>query len=199
MNEFNVLQINCRCCGASVDTASNKCDYCQSPIRISSLGSTSNLSTSTLMKYAKSYENADQDGEDSNFARGIIFLKLGQLEKASENFSLSIDNNPLNADAFYYLGLTRLGGKKPFLCQRPVINKVIADLEAAIDIENKGIFHYCVAIIKFDYFKRKGFHIASDYIKSLTEAKVSGLVIEETSELREYLGVKLPEEFYGED
>lgn len=192
--ENSSLQISCMCCGAGVATSNSLCEYCGNPIRITTLKSTVELSKPLLMKYAKSYES-DQVDEKSKFSLGLIFLRLGQYEKAVNSFDEAIYDDPVNSEAYFYKAVASLSGKKPFLCSRSVIDDILSQIDSAREIESQPIFSYFSAIIKYDYFARKGFKTNPDYESELSDAFETGVALGDIDTLLTVIRVELPDEF----
>lgn len=186
-------QISCRGCGAGVSPASSICEYCGNPVRITTLKSTVDLSKPVLLKYAKSYEN-NADEENAFLSLGLIFLQLGQYEKAKKCFDDAIDDDPVNSEAYFYKSIATLGGKKPFLCNRSIIDEVLSLISAAKELNSEPLFLYLSAIIKFDYFARKNFKILPDFREDFSEAISSGLGLGDADALLTVIRVDLPAE-----
>jgi tetratricopeptide (TPR) repeat protein len=191
--ENNSSQISCRACGAGVSPTSSICDYCGNPVRITTLKSTVDLSKPLLMKYAKSYEN-DAEDENPNISLGLIFLQLGQFDKAYKRFDDAINDDPVNAEAYFYKAVAALAGKKPFVCSRKVINEVISQLDAASEVDSQPLYTYFSAIVKYDYFVRKKIKILPDYKDDLNEARNSGVALGDIDALLTVIRVDLPDE-----
>lgn len=191
--ENNSSQISCRACGAGVSPASSTCDYCGNPVRITTLKSTVDLSKPLLMKYVKSYEN-DAEDENSNVSLGLIFLQLGQFDKAKQRFDDAIDDDPVNSEAYFYKAVATLAGKKPFLCSRNLINEVLSQLGAARELDSQPLYSYLTAIVKYDYFARKKFKISPDYRDELNDAHNSGVALGDIDSLLTVVRVDVPDE-----
>jgi tetratricopeptide (TPR) repeat protein len=188
----NSSQVSCRACGAGVSPASSICDYCGNPVRITTLKSTVDLSKPLLMKYVKSYEN-DAEIENSNVSLGLIFLQLGQFDKANQRFDAAINDDPVNAEAYFYKAVADLEGKKPFVCSRKVINEVISQLDAARELDSQPLYTYFSAIVKYDYFVRKKIKITPDYKDDLNDARESGVALGDIDALLTVIRVDLPD------
>ncbi len=190
--ENNSSQVSCRACGAGVSPISSICDYCGNPVRITTLKSTVDLSKPLLMKYVKSYEN-DAEDENSNVSLGLIFLQLGQFDKANQRFDDAINDDPVNSEAYFYKAVATLAGKKPFICSRNVINKVLSQLGAARELDSQPLFSYLSSIVKYDYFARKKFKISPDYKDDLNDARNSGVALGDIDALLSVVRVDLPD------
>jgi tetratricopeptide (TPR) repeat protein len=144
------------------------------------------------MKYVKSYEN-DAEDENSNVSLGLIFLQLGQFDKANQRFDDAINDDPVNSEAYFYKAVATLAGKKPFICSRNVINKVLSQLGAARELDSQPLFSYLSSIVKYDYFARKKFKISPDYKDDLNDARNSGVALGDIDALLSVVRVDLPD------
>ena len=126
--ETHTLQATCRCCGSTVQATESQCEYCGNPIRITTLRSASDLSKPILMKYLHNYEAAGSHDESSPIALGIIALQLGQFILAKDRFNEVIKADSTHAEAYFYRAIAVLQKKKPFMCPRPVIDKLLYDI-----------------------------------------------------------------------
>ncbi|PKP19885.1 MAG: hypothetical protein CVU05_10315 [Bacteroidetes bacterium HGW-Bacteroidetes-21] len=60
----------------------------------------------------------DRDHADSYYRRGMCYFELGEFEKATNEFTLTMDLRPRNGEVFYYRGLARLNnGDKIGACR----------------------------------------------------------------------------------
>ena len=78
------------------------------------------------------------------------------MTRRRRQFDKALENNFDNSEAFFYAAICRLGGKKAFIIKdRSIINKIEEYIQAALMIEELGIYYYFWAYIKYDYYKRK--------------------------------------------
>ena len=70
-----------------------------------------------------------------------------------------------------------LKGKRPFLQTRQVVDKAIDLTNTARMIEDRGIFSYFIAYLKYDYYQLKRLKQEPSYVEELQRA--SGLVTQE--------------------
>ena len=85
-----------------------------------------------------------------------------------------------------------LDGKKAFVAKRPTIDKIQELIEAARAIEDKGIYAYFHAYIKFDYFKRKSLITSPNYVELLRKAQRLGVSEHDIGILFDLLRVERP-------
>ncbi|MBQ8693319.1 MAG: hypothetical protein IJ520_09260 [Synergistaceae bacterium] len=166
----------CPNCGAPVETDAARCEYCKSPIIISSFAGA--LELPDINKYISAYTNALNSAHGSpqlNAAIGFCYMRLKMYAQAQTCFQKAIDGGLMNSEIFFYMAVCMLDGKKAFVAKRPVIDKIQELIEAARAINDKGIYAYFHAYIKFDYFKRKSLITHPAYTELLSEAHRLGV------------------------
>lgn len=191
-----IIDIKCPNCGATVDTGQKTCKFCKQPVIISTFNSVSEMPMPMLNQYANAYRQAlAESPEDKNLNNSIAmcYLKLKLYDKALAAFEKAIEDNFDNSETFFYAAVCLLGGKKAFLAQRPVIDKIEEYINAALMIEPKGIYYYFWAYIKFDYFNRKSFNTSPTYQEALEKANGAGVSPHDIEQLYGILGVPRPE------
>jgi tetratricopeptide (TPR) repeat protein len=193
---YQVIDLNCPGCGGGVSTSQKQCNFCGRPIVITSFNDIQSFSPLDLNKYASNYRKALADNPDNdalNMSVAMCYLRLKLYDKALPAFEKAIEDNFDNAETFFYTAISLLKGKKAFLAPRADINKMQEYLNAAIMIEPRGIYHYFLAYIKYDYFERKYLNIAPNWKETLQIAIQCGLPSADVSQLFEMLQVEMPE------
>ena len=186
----------CRSCGAPADIGQSKCRFCKQPVLISTFTSVHAMPMPMVNQYASTYREALQgepDAKDLNNAIAFCYLKLKMYDKALSAFEKAMEDNFDNPETFFYAAICLLGGKKAFLMQRPVIDKIEEHINAALMIEPRGIFYYFWAYIKYDYFERKSFKTSPTYQEVLGKANAAGVSPLDIDQLYGILGVARPE------
>jgi len=107
-------------------------------------------------------------------------------------FEKAIEDNFDNSETFYYAAVCLLKGKKAFVSPRADIDKIKEYLNAAIMIEPRGIYHYFLAYIKYDYYERKYLNIKPNWSETLQTAVQTGLPQADVTQLFEALQVEMP-------
>ena len=194
METTTVSQLNCRNCGATVNHSYTECGFCAAPIRITTLKNVVSLEMAVALKLARAYEK-DVSDEEAKLSLALLLLKLGQYDKAQKVISEAIEANPGNDELYLAQGIAALSGKKPFLCSRPAINIALQSVDAAFFIRELAVYKLFSAIVKFDYFKRKGFTILPDYKDDLAVVKSIGLASGDKEELLKLVRFDLVPEF----
>ena len=190
-----VIEIKCPSCGAPVTTGQNECEWCHNPVIISTFNSVYAMSPRELNTYANSYRQslaADPENKELNTSIAMCYLRLKNYEKALHSFELAMEDNFDNSETFFYAAVCLLGGKKAFLAPRPVIDKALEYINAAIMIEPRGIYYYLMAYIKYDYFARKRFKTSPTYEEALDMAQQAGYSSHDLTQLYTILNVERP-------
>jgi len=190
-----VHDITCRSCGAAADIGQSKCRYCKQPVIISTFTSVYSMPMPMVNQYAATYREALQaepEANDLNNAIAFCFLKLKLYDKALAAFEKAMEDNFDNPETYFYAAICLLGGKKAFLSQRPEIDRIEEYINAALMIEPRGIFHYLLAYIKYDYFSRKYFKTSPTYQEALENANRVGVSPFDIEQLYGVLGVERP-------
>ena len=191
-----ILNLNCPSCGAPVSTSQKQCVYCSRPIVITSFSSIQTMLPLELNKYTSTYRKElteNPDNRELNMSIAFCYLKLKLYDKAIPTFEKAIEDNFDNSETFFYAAISLLKGNKAFLAPRADIDKIIEYLNAAIMIEPRGIYHYFLAYVKYDYFERKYLNIKPDWKETLQTAIQVGFSSADVVQLFEVLQVEIPE------
>ena len=187
---------SCRNCGAAADIGQTKCRFCKQPVLISTFNSVYSMPMPMVNQYAATYREALQNepnAKDLNNSIALCYLKLKLYEKALCSFDKAIEDNFDNSETFFYAAICLLSGKKAFLVQRQIIDKIEEYINAALAIEPRGIYYYFLAYIKYDYFERKFFKTSPTYREALKNANDAGVSPFDIEQLYGILGVTRPE------
>ena len=191
------VQIKCPGCGADVSTRDEVCEYCGKPVIIRNFTSRASMSMPELNRYVGSYKKEiENNGENDavNKSIAMCYLKLKQYQMAGKYFQKAMEDNFNDSENYFYAAVCLLEGKKAFLTTRTVIQQMETYLGDAISIENKGVYYYFLAYIKYDYYKRKCFRTTPDYVACIRQAIQCGLSRMDAEQLFEILGVTMPQE-----
>ena len=173
------LQINkCPTCGEPFNNAQKNCESCGNPVIITTFNSVHAMPLPMVNKYANAYRqalSANPDDKTINNSLAMCYLKLKLYDRALVSFEKAMEDNFDNPETFFYAAVCLLGGKKAFLAQRPAIDKAQEYINAALMIEpSRGIFHYLLAYIKYDYFERKYYNTSPTWQEALDAALTAG-------------------------
>ena len=171
------ISIKCPNCGAGVAVDQQTCEWCNSPVYISSFKSVEEMPPMQINKYASGYRKElaeNPNNTELNTSIAFCYLKLKMYDEAYAAFSKAIVDNFDNSETYFYAAISLLKGKKAFLHTRQEIDKMLELVNAALMIEQKGIYHYFMAYIKHDYFKRKFLTTSPNYKDCLMKAQALG-------------------------
>jgi len=187
---FNEKQIKdglCPDCGNPIDHV---------PYKISTFKDVANTPAPQINKLVTSIQkelSQNPNDKEMNGALGICFLKLKLQEKALPFFEKAMEDNYSDPNPYYYAAICLLKGKKAFLAMRPEIDAMEKYLDAAINLDPKGIFHYFKAYIKYDYFSRKCFKTSPTWQEALANANRAGVTADDVAEFYQLTGVERPD------
>ena len=125
----------------------------------------------------------------------MCYLKLKLYDKALLAFEKAIENDIDNSEVYFYSAVCLLKGKKAFLATRASIDKIEEYIQAANLLEEKGIYHYFWAYIKYDFFERKFLNTAPTWKECLSSAERLRTSEYDKSKLFDLLGVQRPQGF----
>lgn len=200
---YQAVDVVCPGCGAPVDSSIEECSYCHRPVMITSFAAISTMPQLDVGKYVRSYEKMLNDNPTDaaiNKSVGICYIARGNYDRAIEALEKAIDDNPDDADAYYFASIAMLKGKKAFLAQRKMVDKIIEYLSTAAMIGSEsglsqtGMYYYFLSYVTFDYFKRKRLNISPSYTDYLAQAKLNGATAFDMDELHGILKTPRPEE-----
>lgn len=176
-------------------TGQKECEWCHKPIIISTFNSIYSMAMPEINKYVNTYKKAlEENPNDMSLNKSIAmcYLKLRIYDKALLAFEKAAEDNFDDSEIYFYSAICLLNGKKAFLNQRSVIDKILEQINAALMIEPKGIYYYYLAYIKYDYFERKHFRTTPNYTEALQMAYKTGISDFDVEQLYRILNVEKP-------
>lgn len=191
-----VIEIKCPGCGARLQIDQKECEYCHAPVVISTMSDIFSMSAQNISKYSKSYESdlsENPDNAELNNSLAFCYLKLGFYDKALVKFDKAIEQNLNNSETYIYAAVCVLAGRKPFLTPRSDIDRIEQYINAALMIEEKGLYRYFQAYIKYDYYKRKFFKTSPTWEECLAQAKSEGFSSTDVNQLFSILKQEIPD------
>ena len=190
-----VVELKCPGCGARVQMNQKECEWCHSPIIVSSMSDIFGMSAANVSKYSKSYEGdlaENPDNAELNNSLGFCYLKMGFYDKALEKFDKAIEHDLNNPETYIYAAVCILAGKKPFVTPRKDIDRIETYVNAALSIEEKGLFRFFQAYIKHDFFKRKFLNTSPKWDECLAQANADGVSPADVEQLFTILKQEVP-------
>lgn len=173
---LEVINIRCPGCGAPVDTSEKNCKYCGRPIVITTFNSVYGMDMKDAMKYKGAYQKTLEEHPENpeiNLSMGMCLLKLNMYDKAYEKFDKAIEDSIDNPEAYFWAAVSLLKGKRPFLQMRNIVDQAIELANTARMLEDRGIFSYFIAYLKYDYYQLKRLKQEPSYIEELQRASNS--------------------------
>jgi tetratricopeptide (TPR) repeat protein len=131
-------------------------------------------------------------GPGQHLTAGVDHLRLGLHAKALEDFRLAMDAGAKSPDVYYLSAVATLDGRKAFLASLARIREAEDLIQAALRLEDRGVFHYFLAYLGFDYYERKSLRAPTPWRASLARAWSLGVTQDEIDSLFELLSVKDP-------
>jgi len=191
---LEVNKLNCPGCGSPLAIDQKRCDWCNSPVVISSFNSMYSVDLNKSAMAARKDLTEDPNNQSLNNFVAMCYLKLKLYDNALPAFEKAIEDNFDNSETFFNAAVCLLKGKKAFLALRADIDKILGYLNAAIMIEPRGIYHYFLAYIKYDYFERKYLNpTPPKWEEALQIAIQTGLPSADVVQFFEMLQVEIPE------
>ncbi len=190
-----VIEIKCPGCGARLQIDQKECEYCHAPVTISTMADIFSMSAQNISKYQKSYESdlkENPDNAELNNSLAFCYLRLGFYDKALEKFDKAIEQDLNNSETYLYAAVCVLAGRKPFLTPRPDIDRIEKYINAALMIEDKGLYRYFQAYVKYDYFKRKFFKTSPTWEECFIKAKSIGFSPADVNQLFSIMKQEIP-------
>lgn len=182
-----IIGLKCKNCGASINNATFKCEYCSANFYLQE--EDCSLNNDDLLQHIVTLLSENPNNVNLNYSTGLMFLKRKMFQRASLCFSNAILNNVNNVEAYYYYVISLLDGKKPFMCSREVINKCEKHLKVAISISNSAKYYFLYSYIKYDYFERKYLNTSPTYKELLEKAINLGISINEAKKIYDLIGI----------
>lgn len=198
---YQSVDVTCPGCGAPVNTGMETCKYCHRPVMITSFASAISMPQPDLGKYIRSYEKMQKDNPDDpaiNKSIGICYILRGNYDRAIDTLERAIDDDPDDADAYYFASVAMLKGKKAFLAQRKAVDKIVEYLQTATQLGSEyglsqtGLYYYFLAYVAYDYFARKRLNVTPSYNDYLAQASLCGVTTFDMDELHSILKTPRP-------
>lgn len=196
--QLNMLISNLKSDTLDVDVAKNddiQNNQCSSLLsRISKIDN--NLDLKRCLDFYSNSVNSYVKDSTQYACAGMCFLKLKCYTQAANMFNRALNGITFDGDVFYYAALALCEGKRPFLLNINVIEKIVDYIDQAIRIEkntNNDIqklkkYYLLAQIIYNDFYEKKGLNCL--ILKSLISEKPL-LQGEDYMILNEYMNYKL--------
>ena len=161
MNTSGNLKVEtCPQCGAPAQLSLRRCGYCEAEFIVTSLASLDRLDKAGIQKYVSHYRKKLADEPESgelHLAMGICYLDLGLHDLAAKAFAKSVEDQPENADNYYYHALAIIKGRKLKLLTLNEVKEIEALLSAAVQLDpTKGVYHHLLLAVKYEFYLKNG-------------------------------------------
>ena len=194
---MEVENLKCPGCGAPIDPTKQNCKYCARPIVVKTFNDFKTMDTKLATKYQTVYKEILKEEPNNagvNASLGMYLLNIGSYEKALSKFEKAIDDEVDNSEAYFWAGVSILNGKRPFIIPKVSIEKAIEYAKSAIMIENRGIYNYFIAYLKYDFYFLKMLRVTPNYQEELQNAIKNNVTLEDINILSQVMKVQFPEE-----
>ena len=191
-----VLSLECEGCGAPVRIGQTRCEYCGRPVVITTFNSVYDMEMPQLNKFVEGYKQELEkapNNREYNHGVGSCYFLLGLKDKALTAFEKAMEDNFDRSETFINAAICLLDGRKACTIKdRRIINKIERYIQAALKIEELGIYYYFWAYIKYDYYSKKYLNTKPDWKELLDKANRAGVSQVDKKRLFELLGVEKP-------
>jgi hypothetical protein len=123
---------------------------------------------------------------------GLRHIRLRMHARALDDLKLAMSADGVNPDVYYLSAVAKLNGQKAFVASLACIREVEELIQAAIVLEEKGLYHYFLAYVRYDYYERKSLHGPTAWQFSLSRAWSLGVELDELTSLFTLLSVANP-------
>ncbi|MDL2307562.1 zinc ribbon domain-containing protein [Desulfovibrio sp. OttesenSCG-928-C06] len=193
---MQVADLNCPGCNAALSASTRECPYCGRSIVINSFNMIAACTAGELRTNINAFQSglAVQPNDCAlNLSTAFCFLKLKLYDNALGYFEKAIEDNIINSEAYFYYALAMLKGNKAFTTPKKDIDKAISLTNAAIALEPRGIYHYFLAYLKYDFYERKCLNIKPGYAAELEESRRNNICNGDIASIFEILDREVPE------
>ncbi len=204
------MQISGKCCGCGFDNGlieyqdvhhfpEVKCGRCRKtvyPRKIQDLAEMDTMEKTMAVVNLKAAIAQNPDVAITNLSLGLFYLEKKGYILAKQQFNKTIALEPATAEAYFYLAIAMLEGKKPFLCLQRVVDQAIEYVSVAEGLDpSSALYYYFHAYLIGDYYERKHFRKTPTSAELLNTARSVGLTSIEANTLFTILNQTKPNNF----
>lgn len=111
---------------------------------------------SVIQQYKASIAAGEEDA-DAHLSLGLLYLQLRLYDLTVRSFKRAIDLDPGMADAYYYLALASIRGRRPKTLTLQEARAVEQYASAALELDDRQAkYYYLLAAVKQDYYVANG-------------------------------------------
>ena len=185
--------LECPNCGAAISVQDRVCGYCHTEIIIRRIHDAGEKSPNELNKYIQLYKNTLQsnqgDGVETRTALGICLLKKGAYNEARSHLEKAVSMYPDNGESHYYLSLSMMQKKRPYMHTLRDIKQMVEYMETALTYETCGKYYYLLYLIQTDFYDKKRIRNGKNAEELMSNAIANELDDQDTIECNEYCGM----------
>ena len=190
--EANVLE--CPNCGAAISLTARECDYCHTSIVVQRTRDVSGKKPAEINKYVQFYKESIEKTTGKNVetlvSLGICLLKRGTYTESKKYFEQAISLVPDDGEPYYFLALSMMQKKRPYLHTLTEIKKIVGYLESALEISTAGKYYYLLYLIQKDFYDKKRLRNGKNSADLESEAFINEVDDEDILECKEYCALK---------
>ena len=185
----SVVNLKCSNCGAPLAESMSRCPSCDQPVVIKKFSSLLGLASTDLNMRWRLLNNETVGGRNgaltsgADFTIGCCLLRLKMFDRALLSLGRVVTSDPYNVEALFCMAVAGLKGRRPFQVPLADIRKIQECLDAALLIDERAIFRYFLAYLKYDFYERHFLRVVPNWQQELQASIVLGLSAEEQSEL----------------
>ena len=185
--------LECPNCGAAISINDRVCDYCHTEIIIRRTRDVGEKSQKELNKYIALYQNflkaTQGDSVETRTALGICLLERGAYNEAVTHLTKAVSLMPEDGECFYYLVLSMMQKKRPFMHTLSEIKQMVEYLDSALTYETCGKYYYLLYLIQVDFYDKKRLRNRSNADELMANASANELDDQDVAECNEYCGL----------
>ncbi len=116
-----------------------------------------NTEINKLMQCYKDMITTNPEDGGAHYALALCYLHLKLYKLAIEHFKRTVELLPNNSDAYYYLGLSLISGRRPMTLSLKEVRCIEEYLRTAMQLNDRSAkYYYLAAILKYDYYLANG-------------------------------------------
>lgn len=150
----------CAYCGAPLSLNDKECSHCYQPVFITHASvirqNMNKLDGKKInLAYRRFCEKRAENEPQALLSLGITHLQQESYDFAIRNLKKAAELLIDDVDAYYYLAIASLRGKRPRKCTLSVIKEVTGYLDTALNLEDQGRVYYLYGVIIDDFYNWK--------------------------------------------
>lgn len=173
--------MECPQCGAAASPSDRKCGYCRAEFFVTSIAYLSRFDRNVLGKYLAHFKRLTSENHQNGegwLGLGLCYLQTGLFPMAQSCFATAIQVAPEIPQAYYYLALARISGRRLMSMPMNEVREIERFVATAAQLDSESpVFKLLLAVIKGDYYENNGLSTAPPAAESLL-AEIDGAQID---------------------